>query len=185
MKHIRNLYEQLGVDKYYQDYGNEYKNPHIEQIRELIINNSQKLDYTSVLDFCTGGGEVSLILRSLNYDNYKASDPYTHHLYKKNLNKECYKWSFNDIIKGKMAGKYSCIICSFAMHLCPKEKLYDLVIQLFQHSQNLVILTPHKRPVLELFSGVELVYTDFSKTEKGKKVFLKHYKFSYLTNQEH
>ena len=82
-----------------------------------------------------------------------------------------------------MSGNYSCIICSFAMHLCPKEKLYPLVIQLFQHSENLVILTPHKRPELELLSGVELVFTDFAKTEKGKKVFLKHYKFSYLTSE--
>ena len=183
MKPIRNLYEQLGVDKYYRDYGNQYKNPHIEQVQELIINNSRKLDYSSVLDFCTGGGEVSLILKAISYANCCASDPYTYQLYQKNLNKECYKWSFNDVIKGEMSGNYSCIICSFAMHLCPKEKLYPLVIQLFQHSENLVILTPHKRPELELLSGVELVFTDFAKTEKGKKVFLKHYKFSYLTSE--
>ncbi|BDS10641.1 class I SAM-dependent methyltransferase [Aureispira anguillae] len=179
MKHIRNLYEQLGVDNYYKDYGNQYKNPHLAQIQELILRNATQLDYSAILDFCGGGGEVSLIIQQLGYDQITGSDPYTHQLYKKNLNQDCHTWSFDDVIKGKLIGNYSSIICSFAMHLCPEEKLYPLVIQLFQHSNNLIILTPHKRPILEQLNGVELRFVDYALTEKGKKVFLKHYTYRF------
>lgn len=179
MKHIRKLYEHLGVDKYYKDYGNQYKNPHSQQIEALIIKNKNTLDYSAVLDFCAGGGEISWVLQELGYSNFTGSDPYTHQLYKKNLTQKCYQWSFDDVIKGKSEGKYSCIICSFAMHLCDEQKLYPLVIQLFQHSKSLVILTPHKRPELEHINGVELDFIDYAFTEKGKKVFLKHYTYSF------
>jgi hypothetical protein len=179
MKHIRKLYEHLGVDKYYKDYGNQYQNPHSQQIEELIIKNKNTLDYSAVLDFCAGGGEISWVLQELGYSNFIGSDPYTHQLYKKNLTQKCYQCSFDDVIKGKSEGKYSCIICSFAMHLCDEQKLYPLVIQLFQHSKSLVILTPHKRPELEHINGVELDFVDYAFTEKGKKVFLKHYTYSF------
>lgn len=179
MKHIRKLYEQLGVEKYYKDYGDQYQNPHSQQIEELIIANKGRLDYESVLDFCAGGGEISWILKELGYSNFTGSDPYTYQLYKKNLAQQCYRWSFEDVIKGKLEGNYSSIICSFAMHLCEEQKLYPLVVQLFQHSKSLVILTPHKRPELETMNGVELDFVDYALTAKGKKVFLKHYIYTY------
>ncbi|WMX13070.1 MULTISPECIES: hypothetical protein [unclassified Aureispira] len=179
MKPIRKLYEQLGVDKYYKDYGHQYQNPHNQQIETLIINNEDKLDYSTVLDFCAGGGEVSWILKEMGYSNMTGSDPYTHQLYEKNLKQKCYRWSFDDVIKGKLEGNYSSIICSFAMHLCEEQKLYPLTIQLFQHSKSLIILSPHKRPVLEVLSGVELDFTDHALTPKGKKVFLKHYIYKF------
>ncbi len=180
MKHLRKIYDALGVEKYYRIYANQYSNPHLIQVQQLLKQNESFLDYSSVLDFCAGGGEVNQFLKSLNYQNFNASDPFTYELYKKNLNQPCFRWSFDDVIKGKIKGEYSCIICSFAMHLCPAEKLYPLVIQLFQHSKTLVIITPHKRPVLEELNGVELIRTDYAKTEKGKKVFLKVYKYVYL-----
>lgn len=179
MKHIRNLYEQLGVDKYYKDYGNQYTNPHIDQINELVLNNAERLNYTNILDFCSGGGEVSLLIKSLGHQQITGSDPYTHQLYKKNLQHPCHTWSFDDVIRGVLKEQYSCIICSFAMHLCAEEKLYPLVTQLFQHTQSLAIITPHKRPVLEQLTGVELDFVDYAFTPKGKKVFLKHYTYSF------
>lgn len=179
MKPIRNLYEQLGVEKYYREYGSQYTNPHLEQVHELLINNSNRLDYSSILDFCAGGGEVSMILKDMGFDNTTASDPFTQLLYKKNLNKKCHNWSFDTVIKGQLKGNYSCIISSFAMHLCEEEKLYPLVLALFQHTSSLVIITPHKRPQLENLQGVLLDYTDFVLTEKGKKVFLKHYRYAF------
>jgi 2-polyprenyl-3-methyl-5-hydroxy-6-metoxy-1,4-benzoquinol methylase len=179
MKHIRNIYEHLGVDNYYRDYGDQYSNPHIAQVQELVSKNAKKLDYSTVLDFCAGGGEVSLILHTLGYEDTNGSDPYTQELYTRNTKKECHTWSFDSVIKEGIKGNYSCIICSFAMHLCPEEKLYPLIIQLFQHSSSLVIITPHKRPQLEKLNGVELDFVDYTLTEKGKKVFLKHYQYVY------
>ncbi len=79
-----------------------------------------------------------------------------------------------------MEGIFSSIICSFAMHLCPEQDLFALVSQLFSHSGNIIIITPHKRPVLEELDGVELEFEDFVLTEIGKKVRLKSYIHQYI-----
>lgn len=179
MKAIRNLYAQLGVDAYYQQYGYAYQNPHLEQIAALLEQNQARLDYSAVLDFCAGGGEASLILKQLGFPNSRGSDPYLQELYQKNTQQTCAAWSFEDVVKKGIEGTYSCIICSFALHLCPPELLYALVVQLFQHSSTLVIITPHKRPALEQYEGVSLVFSDYALTEKGKKVHLKAYQYAY------
>jgi hypothetical protein len=179
MKAIRNLYAQLGVDAYYQQYGYQYQNPHLEQIAVLLKKNQARLDYRQVLDFCAGGGEVSLILKNLGFPNSKGSDPYLRELYQKNTGQACYDWSFESAVKQGIVGQYSCIVCSFALHLCPSELLYALVVQLFQHSSMLVILTPHKRPALEQYEGVSLAFSDHALTAKGKKVHLKAYQYAY------
>ncbi len=180
MKAIRKLYEQFGAEKYYKEYGQQYQNPHLEQIQKLIQKNQSQLDYNKVLDLCAGGGEVSLMLQKLGFRQITAADPFTQALYQKKTGIKCYNWSFDSIIKGKITGQYSSIICSFAMHLCPEEKLYPLVIQLFTHSKSLAIISPHKRPKLENLTGVILDFEDFVLTEKGKKVFLKHYTYSHI-----
>jgi len=64
------------------------------------------------------------------------------------------------------------------MHLCPEKQLYPLAYQLFQCSPQLVIITPHKRPQLEKLDGVNLDFDDFTLTQKGKKVFLKSYRWN-------
>lgn len=179
MKAIRNLYAQLGVDAYYQQYGYAYQNPHLEQITTLLTQNKERLDYSQVLDFCAGGGEVSLILQQLGFPDSIGSDPYLQELYQKNTQQTCYNWSFETAVKQGLDGQYSCIICSFALHLCPSDLLYALVLQLFQHSSLLVVITPHKRPILEQYEGVELAFSDYTLTAKGKKVHLKAYQYAY------
>lgn len=176
-KAIRNLYQEQGVENYYRDSGAAYENPHFEQIRTLLIHNKSRIDYSAVLDFCCGSGEVSLVLRELGFET-TASDPFTQEAYFKNFEKDCLSYSFDDIIKGKLEGKYSAIICSFAMHLCPEKQLFPLVYNLFQHSSQLIIITPHKRPELEKLEGVSLNFEDFALTERGKKVRLKAYSFN-------
>ncbi len=179
MKAIRNLYARLGVDAYYQQYGYEYQNPHLEQIATLLEQNQTRLDYRQVLDFCAGGGEVSLILKELGFPNSQGSDPYLQALYQKNTGQPCFPWSFESVVKKGIEGQYSCIIGSFALHLCPSDLLYALVLQLFQHTDLLVVLTPHKRPALEQYEGVTLAFSDYALTEKGKKVHLKAYQYAY------
>ncbi len=180
MKALRTLYEQLGVDQYYKQYAAQYVNPHLAQIQALLVQNQQNLDYSSILDLCAGGGEVSAVVQSLGHQQITASDPYTHQLYRKNMGFEPFKWSFDDIIRGKIQGQYSTVICSFAMHLCPLNQLYPLLVQLFGTSAVVVVISPHKRPVLDIYEGVELRFEDYSLTKKGKKVFLKAYNYAYI-----
>ncbi|MDZ7879614.1 MAG: class I SAM-dependent methyltransferase [Saprospiraceae bacterium] len=179
-KAIRTEYAERGVDAYYRANALAYENPHFPYIQQLLEQNQERIDYTNVLDLACGGGEVALILRGCGFDNSVGCDPFTKRLFVKNTGLPCFNYSFEDIVKGrliaKVHGQYSAIISSFAMHLCEEKMLYSLTSQLFLLSQNVVVITPHKRPQLECFSEFELVFEDFVLTERGKKVFLKSYR---------
>lgn len=175
MASIRNLYQQWGVEKYYAQSGGEYANPHLLQIEALLIQNQHRIEFHTALDFCCGSGEVSMVLQKMGFPLPQASDPYTQEAYQKNTGMPCWTHSFDDVIRGALVGQFSSIICSFAMHLCPQKQLYPLVYQLFRHAPQLIIITPHKRPALENFSGITLDFMDYVLTERGKKVFLKAY----------
>jgi SAM-dependent methyltransferase len=179
-KAIRNEYAALGVENYYQQHADDYQNPHFEQIKILLERNQYQSDYSHVLDFCCGGGEVTNILQTLGFEQTVGCDPFTYGLYEKKIQKTCLQYSFDDVIRGKLVDNYTTIICSFAMHLCEEKKLYALVNQLFRHTENIVILTPHKRPALENWAAFELFLEDFALTERGKKVFLKSYRMRTL-----
>jgi hypothetical protein len=192
-KAIRTEYAEKGVEEYYKTHADVYENPHFPYIKSLLIQNQHRIDYTRVLDFSSGGGEVTIVLSELTLSNeginhqkkdnrFLGCDPFTFKLYEKNTGYRCLPLSFEDIVKGRMTPSvqipFSAIICSFGMHLCPEKLLYSLVYQLFMYSKNIIIITPHKRPQLEKLSGVELAFDDFVLTERGKKVFLKSYKLS-------
>ncbi len=179
MKAIRKEYEKQGVDRFYSRNANRYENPHFEQIRQLLIQNKNRIDYTKVLDFGCGGGEVALVLETLDCRNTIGCDPYTYKLFERKTGNKCFRFSFDNVIRKGIMGSYSSIISSFAMHLCPEELLFPLTAQLFLVSKQIVIITPHKRPLLENLSGIELEFEDFSLTRKGKKVRLKSYKQSW------
>lgn len=181
-KAIRNQYSKLGVDDYYRKHGAEYVNPHFPYIQKLLLQNQERIDYERVFDFCCGGGEVTSVLQALGFSGMTGSDPYTQKAFLKNTGLKAMDFSFDDIIRGKLSGSWSSIICSFAMHLCPEGQLFPLVYQLFQHSPQLIIITPHKRPQLERLDGVQLDFTDFCFTPKGKKVFLKRYRWGVDTD---
>lgn len=179
MKHLRPLYEQLGVDQYYRNYGDQYENPHLAEIEALLQQNRALLEQQKVLDFCAGGGEVTRVLQAWGVPEIVGSDPYTHQLYTQQTQLPCHTWSFQQVIRQGLPEQFDAIICSFAMHLCPEEQLYPLCIQLFQASPNLFILTPHKRPQLELLTGVNLESSNWVLTSKGKKVFFKQYSYEF------
>ncbi len=172
---IRNKYQELGVEGFYTQYGADYSNPHEAQIRQLLLQNQDRIDYNKVLDFCCGSGEVSRTLIEAGYGHVFASDPFTYEAYQKNCGRECWQYTFEDVIRTPIPEQFSVVICSFAMHLCPDEQLFPLVYQLFQSTSQLVIITPHKRPELEQLEGVQLAFEDFCLTAKGKQVRLKAY----------
>ena len=204
-KAIRNEYADLGVENYYRNHADVYENPHYPYIQQLLTQNQHRIDYSKTLDLACGGGEVTLILRGLGFDNSVGCDPFTNALFEKNTGKKCLELSFEDIIRGSLARysltryslfvdssdtritnnestsnestnpEYTSIISSFAMHLCPEKQLFPLVAQLFRLTKNIVIITPHKRPELEKLANISLLFEDFVLTERGKKVFLKSY----------
>ncbi len=178
-KGIRDRYQQHGVTNYYLQQGAEYSNPHFPQIQALLTKNEHRIDYSRVLDFCCGSGEVSVVIEKMGHAPTTASDPYTQEAFFRRMERTCLDWSFEEVIKGELTGDYSAVICSFAMHLCPEDQLFPLTYQLFQHTRLLVIITPHKRPELEKLEGISLAFDDYELTEKGKKVFLKAYESTF------
>jgi SAM-dependent methyltransferase len=173
---IRPLYETHGADGYYRAHADAYENPHFPEIEALIRNNFHRLDCSGpVLDFAGGGGEATRVLQQLGVVQISGCDPYTYNLYEKNTGLPCARHSFKDVIKNGLPGSYTLIISSFALHLCPPKELFPLAWNLLRAAPQLVVVTPHKRPELELLPGVVLAWEDFVLTERGKKVRMKSY----------
>ena len=150
MDAIRNMYSELGVDEFYREYGNEYKNPHADIIKKLLFDVDAG---DSILDLCCGSGEVT---RCFPEKDVTGCDPYTHELYKKLTGREVLTYSFKDIALGALSEyRFDTVICSFALHLCEGSLLNQVLFQLAVISNKLIILTPHKRPVIRSYWRLE------------------------------
>lgn len=162
MESVRKGYEKLGVDNYYKIHSNDYVNPHFEIIKNLLEDYLKTNNIgNNILDLCCGSGEVTTILKSFD-ERYQivGLDPYLYNTYHKNTNNECLSFDFKDIVCGKLKQhRYDTIICSFAMHLCEESMLNSLLYQLSLVTNNLIIITPHKRPDIHNWFVLKNEYT--------------------------
>ena len=179
MPSIRPLYEQHGAEAYYRDHAGGYENPHFPQIKALIEQNLHRLDCSGgVLDFAAGGGEVTRVLQQAGVTHLSGCDPYTHALYTRQTGLPCLQHDFKTVLKHGLPQRYSLVISSFALHLCPAKDLFPLCWNLLEAAPLLVVITPHKRPELENLPGIALAWEDHALTEKGKQVRMKAYELS-------
>ena len=151
MDSVRFGYEKYGIDEYYRIHQLDYKNPHEKTISELL--NYAKDNWNlgnNLLDLCCGSGEVTRVFFDKNIEGI---DPYTFLEYSTITGKKCRKLTFKDIVENGLNQKYNTIICSFAMHLCEESMLPMLLYRLGEVSNNLLIITPHKRPDCEGIFG--------------------------------
>ena len=152
LKAIRNEYEQHSVKGFYEQFGDEYRNPHesaIKQVLHLAVAKWQR-DFSKVLDLACGSGEVTLALKSLGCCNIDGIDPYTGNAYFNRTGQVAEAYTFEDIASGIISDRsYSLIVCSFAMHLVNSSRLPLLAYQLRLISNSMIIITPHKRPELK------------------------------------
>jgi len=149
---IRSKYQKYGVKNFYQWYYNEYNNPHEPIINKSIIyiNKEWNVDFSKTLDLACGKGEVTKTLLKLGYNNIEGVDAYSCKFYEDETNKKCDPLSFDDIINGDLDDEnYTCIVCSFALHLLEPSKLPIFLYKLSQISNQLLILSPHKRPEIK------------------------------------
>ena len=169
MNSIRNEYSKIGVTEFYKKYGDTYSNPHEKTIHKhllLILNQFNKND--KILDLCCGSGEVSLFLYNKGFNNISGIDPYTKQNYIDRTGLKCSGMDFSDLSTKGLTEQYNTIICSFAMHLCPKSYLPNLLYQLSLVTHNLIIISPHKKPEINH-------YFTLSKTQYIDNVYLKIY----------
>ncbi len=149
---IRAEYESHGVTEFYEQHGSTYRNPHEPVIRAVVREAVQRwsLDVSSVLDLACGSGEATLALRELGVTTVEGIDPYTYAAYEERTGQPAERHTFENIAAGVLEGRqYSLIVCSFALHLVEESRLPVLAYQLSQITPALLILTPHKRPVIK------------------------------------
>ena len=174
---IRHQYQEHGVEGFYFQFRDEYRNPHEPIIAEVLREavNRWNLDLTHVLDLACGSGEVTLVLQQLGASEIDGVDPFTGDAYQTRTGQQAEAVSFEQIAAGALAGRrYSLIACSFAMHLIDESWLPTLLFQLAQLSDCLLIVTPHKRPELKAEWGcmlegefvIEKVRARFSRLKK-------------------
>lgn len=170
----------VGVDTFYTQHGAQYRNPHEPVVHALLqdafslLQQQQQQDaqpIRTVLDLCAGSGEVSRCVLA-NWEKEKrckhnkntddnnnalcldAIDPYTYEAYEAAMQRPCQRRSFIDIAAtGLSRHDYDVVICSFALHLAPPSVLYAVCVQLALSARYLIIITPHKRPVVEEYMG--------------------------------
>lgn len=165
---IRLQYENLGVQGFYQTHGETYRNPHEKQIHVLLEQFAPLLNLTNTLDLACGSGEVSLKLLEFGATVH-GIDPFTATAYFKRTGLTAENLSFEEIADGVLEQRtYSLIVCSFAMHLFPISRLPLLIYQLATISPQLLVLSPHKRPVLKPEWGYVLSTEKSFERVKGK-----------------
>jgi SAM-dependent methyltransferase len=150
-KAIRDEYQARGVSAFYRESGGDYRNPHEPQIERLlgIVARDWNLNFTRVLDLAAGSGEVTLALRRLGAGHTDGIDPFTFAAYEERTGQAAGRESFEQIADGALAGRsYSLVVCSFALHLLEPSRLPKVVYQLSCIGDRLLILTPHKRPLI-------------------------------------
>ena len=150
---IRAQYEAHGADAYYRDHAAEYANPHEPEIRHAIALAVErwKPDLSRVLDLAAGSGEATLALRELGVDAgaIEGCDPYLFAQYERRVGRPAERFSFEDVAAGALAGRaYSLVVCSFALHLVDASRLPGVCAQLSLVAPALLVITPHKRPVI-------------------------------------
>ncbi len=165
---FRQLYNNSGnSDLYYINHGNSYSNPHqnsIEKIVKDVVTTFFTIQH-SYLDLGCGGGQVSMALNSIGCKNVVGLDPYTTSLYKKNCPFPILAHSFQDVAYNKIQlDNCDVVIASFSLHLCPLHDLKLLCINLALVCQWLVIISPHKNPILTDDCGFKLV--EFFKSDR-------------------
>ena len=151
VKSIRDIYSEIGVETYYLTM--PYSNPHEKEVIKLLTENHQLLNLSNVLDLCCGDGLITTTLSNLGYNNIIGCDPFLFESYKNKTGKLCFQKSFLDIAKYGIpflrTQKYSCIICSFGLHLCEPSLLPILLHWVSCATHQLVVIAPSKHPIID------------------------------------
>lgn len=144
---IRSEYEKSSPEEYYKNKSQEYSNPHKDRINKCLDYLNKNYKIGNFLDLSCGDGVVSNYLIGLGLNNFSATDPYLCDIWNKKFNgKKCYSLSFEDISVSGLPDKFDTIICSYALHLCDKSHLNNLLYQLSLSCKNFVVISPSKYP---------------------------------------
>ena len=99
---IRTEYERHGVNGFYQEFGDDYRNPHEEEIRLVLSRclDQWSLDLSDVLDLACGSGEATLALVGCGAKEVTGVDPYTARAYQRRTARAAESFTFEQIAAG-------------------------------------------------------------------------------------
>lgn len=148
-------YQQKGIKGFYQNIGEQYLNPHDQDIRNLILKIANP--NLSYLDLACGTGIVSLTLKENGVTDIFGIDPFLFDQYTQKTGLPCTNETFEEIANKGLSGSFDVVIISYALHLLPESFLPQFLYQLSLKTKQLVILTPHKRPkISHYFNEIEV-----------------------------
>lgn len=151
---VRAGYASHGVDGYYARHGSTYRNPHESIVAEAIAlaHAHEPLPLDRVLDLACGSGEVTMAVQALGARAVVGVDPFTGPAYLARTGQAAIEATFAEIATGALdgAGRFSLVVCSFALHLAEASRLPALTWALAGLADELLVLSPHKRPPVEL-----------------------------------
>lgn len=172
---MRTGYDVLGPDAYYATHSADYRNPHEKIIVRLLERWAGEVKpghESSVLDLACGSGEITTWFLNQGFANITGIDPFTGPAYLKRTGREALIHDFAAICNGVLTDyTFNYIFCSFAMHLAEPSRLPVLCMRLAEVSNELIILTPHKRPDIQEHWGWHL-----EKEWLLERVRLRHYR---------
>lgn len=161
---MHEAYQEFGTEDYYRIHGAGYTNPHEPVMSRALVTALNrwtprlKLPLRRVHDLACGSGEASAAFSKMSSFAgcaLDASDPYTYAAFEKRMGRPAYRWSFEDIAGGVLEDlqPYDLVIGSFSLHLLTKEWQHTALSALARSAHMLVVLTPHKQPVIEPSTG--------------------------------
>lgn len=176
---FRDNYAQ-GVETYYEHYGDNYKNPHdprLQRVLKVMLDRWNALaSFEKTLDLACGSGEVTVAIQNwftprgvtVNVGSFEdgtttpneifveATDPFTFKAYENRIGVPAKRISFEDIESGCLETVYTMIISSYAMHLIEPSRLFTTCQQLAFAAHHMIVISPHKRPVIDSSMGWQL-----------------------------
>ncbi|MCK9567876.1 class I SAM-dependent methyltransferase [Candidatus Pacearchaeota archaeon] len=173
---IRSIYESIGVEAFYSGVM-RYENPHAREVDALIRAHHLALPLENVLDLACGNGLVTSSLQALGHFDVIGLDPFRSEEYTARTGRPSYRMSFKDIVNDGLPHDFSCIICSFAMHLCQQSMLPDLLWRLSERSNTLVVISPTKFPIIG-----KPVVEDVCWTANNKRIQFRRYNLPLFPN---
>lgn len=146
---IRDEYARMGVDAYYSANRSGYVNPHLPGVQACLDWAAGRIDIGYFLDLACGNGEASSHLLSLGLAEFKGCDPYFSRIYEARLGRECLGMRFEDIATKGLTERFDTVVCSYALHLCPRTYWAPLLWSLSRACGHLVVVSPSKHPAVE------------------------------------
>jgi hypothetical protein len=146
---IRDEYARIGVENFYKTNKDTYVNPHLNNVQKCLDWVLTKINITDFIDLACGNGEVSSFLDKKGITDSIGIDPYLCNTYNKKTNNECLNLSFEDISTNGLDISKQTIICSYALHLCQKSYLNNLLYNLSTNCEYFILISPSKYPIIE------------------------------------